>query len=441
MMKRYLILTVAMAVVASGCRRDDSGTNPAATDYEVIVESSFKDNGAVKVSRAQEFEDFADGAKVGLFMVDFSDASTHGILKTYARSDAKPDGNAAHNVLYVASNGILSTMPAVHYTKDLAFNVDLFAYYPHTDNYGAPTSMATLPFAVLQNQSTAVNVANSDLCWSRSVAAGIAPSPNPVALQFYHKMAKIKVVILVPAAVSGLAVADVVNFAFQDIKTDLTLNMTTGVTTTLATPSKIITPLNLENKIADGANTRYTYEMIAPAQTYSVGSNLLSFELVLSDGSNKTITYQVPEKLFDTYDLTSQAGMIHNIKLTLLGNEVILLSGSDIEPWIVAPTHTGDLTNKITTRFTTATTYTTANRVKVTTDEVPVKTYDVKNSDVAGSVAVAAGNCTFYFTDKSGSPYDYGFKITKIEFFNGETSLGSKAITAGRVYSTTTMTL
>lgn len=430
-----------MAIVAIGCQKKNTDLGVSNVDYQVVVESSFKEKDVAQASRAQVFEDFADGAKVGLFMVDFGDASTHGTIKTYERSASKPDGNAAHNVLYLASGGVLTTMPAVHYTKDLAFNVDLFTYYPHTAAYSAPTSMSALPFSVSQDQSTEAKVASSDLCWSRSEAAGVKPSPNPVALLFHHKMAKIEIELLVPAAVSGVAITNVDNFVLQDIKTNVTLNMSTGVTTTLETPSKIITPLTIESKVADGANTRYKYEMIAPVQTYAIGSNLLSFDLNLANSTKKSITYRVPEKLFDTNNETSQAGMIHKIKLTLVGNEIILLSGSDIEPWITGPTSVGDLTNKITTRFSTATTYSTANRVKVTTDEVPAKTYDIKNSDVTGSVVVAGGTCTFYFTDKSSSPYDYGFKITKIDFFNGETSLGSKAITAARVYSTTTMTL
>ncbi|MEG2527170.1 MAG: fimbrillin family protein [Mucinivorans sp.] len=439
-MKRFLILLIAsttLAAVATACQK----TKPLDRDpYAIQIDGRFvapPTQASAPSSKVDKYVNFIKDDKVGLYMVDFTAASTHGTLGV--------SGNTANNVCFTAdAAGTLMTTPPVYYTKDFAWNVDIFAYSPYITTV---TSVTACPFNIATDQATTAKMAASDLCWTSTGADGVAVSSKPVALIFKHKFSKIELILHIPTSLSGKAVSDVTELKFNNVATNTTFNMSTGVVTTATATKAAITPLITTGKTTVGEVITYEYALILPVQTFTIADNLITFKLNFTDPQNvsREMVYKVPAALFGANSTQTKEGTIHKMELTMISNSEILLTSSTITDWAGGTTETQDFTNRITTVFSITpsaiTNLAQCNRVKVTTDE-SATVYDIKNSDVAGSVSVSGGKCSFYFTEKSSSPYDYGFKITKIEFFNGDTSLGSKTlVNAARVYSPTTMDL
>lgn len=447
MKKTHIFIAIAMLAAASSCRRDNNGPGIGANcALEVSpLFDEMKSPEKPNQSRASADADaFKAGDKVGLFMVNFTAETTHGTL-----NGADGSKNQAHNREFIANaSGLLVAQPPVFYTKDFEWNVDIFAYYPYAESWDTQADIAKYPFAVLTDQSDATKIAASDLCYAKTDAAGHIPSAAAVPLRFNHKLSKIQVTICLPAALHGNRTIEAIeNMKFNDVSSSVTLNMTSGATATVTAPKVEITPLQTRKMMPVNGLMENTYEVIVPVQNFGTASNLFSFALKFATGGgeNQKFAYKLPANVFDGKSTTTTAGMLHKIKLTLDLSGEIVLTGSDIIEWKTGTTHTSDLTNQITTQFSIKVTGITSpesiNRVKITTDE-NATVYDIKASEVTGAVTTTTdGLCSFRFTEKSGSPYDYGFTITKIEFMAGEVSKGVLNFNSARVYSPTTMDL
>lgn len=449
MKKIHIFIIMAMLVAAGSCRRDNKGPVIGA-NCALEVSPSFdemKTPEKNKRSRASADADaFKAGDKVGLFMVNFATETAHGTLNGTDGSK-----NQAHNREFIASaSGLLSAQPPVFYTKDFPWNVDIFAYYPYAKSWDTQADIAKYPFAVLADQSDATKISASDLCYAKTDGIGHTPSAAAVPLRFNHKLSKIQVTICLPTTLHGNRTIEAIeNMKFNDVSSSVTLNMTSGVTATVATPKVTITPLQTRKMVPVNGLIENTYEVIVPVQDFGTANNLFSFELKFAagggGGENQKFAYKLPADVFDGNSTATTVGMLHQIKLTLSLSGEIELTGSDIIDWKTGPTHTSDLTNQITTQFSIKVTGVsspeTIDRVKVTTNE-SATVYDIRNNDEAGAItANASGLCSFRFTKKSGSPYDYGFTITRIEFMAGEASKGVLNFNSARVYSPTTMDL
>lgn len=447
MKKIHIFIMIAMLAAAGSCRRDDSGSG-IGDNYALEVSPSFNEmKTPEKTAQSRTSADadaFHAGDKVGLFMVNFTAEAMHGTLNGTDGSK-----NQAHNREFIANaSGLLSAQPPVFYTKDFPWKVDIFAYYPYAKSWDTQADVTKYPFAVLTDQSDATKIAASDLCYAKTDATGHIPSAAAVPLRFLHKLSKIQVTICLPPALHGAKTIEAIeNMRFNDVSSSVTLNMTNGTTTTVATPKVALTPLQTRNMVPTNGLMENTYEVIVPVQTFGTASNLFSFELKFAagGGENQKFAYKLPSDVFDGNSTTTTAGMLHQIKLTLSLSGEIELTGSDIIDWKTGPTHTYDLTNQITTQFSIKVTGVPSpesiDRVKVTTNE-SATVYDIRNNDETGAVTASAdGSCSFRFTEKSGSPYDYGFSITKIEFMAGEVSKGVLNFNSARVYSPTTMDL
>ena len=91
---------------------------------------------------------FEEGDAVGIYIVDYADASTPGILSS--------SGNRASNIKHLYRSSDNSWQPSTGqpiYWKDETTKIDVYGYYPH--NTTPPASMTAYNFAVQTDQSTA----------------------------------------------------------------------------------------------------------------------------------------------------------------------------------------------------------------------------------------------------------------------------------------------
>lgn len=127
---------------------------------------------------------FDNGDAVGIYVVNYSDPVTPGILQ--------PNGNHATNNKHIYNAGDNSWKPDAGqqiYWKDETTKVDIYGFYPYQTVSGLIYSISTQA-----DQSTPANYAASDFMWAKKV--GVAPQTAPIPLDFGHKMSKLVITLV-----------------------------------------------------------------------------------------------------------------------------------------------------------------------------------------------------------------------------------------------------
>ena len=177
---------------------------------------------------------FEEGDAVGIYIVDYADASTPGTLS--------PSGNRASNLkhLYQSSdNSWQNSTGQPIYWKDETTKIDVYGYYPH--NTTIPASMTAYNFTVQTDQSTAGSeealggYEASDFLWAKT--EGVAPQESPILLTFGHKMSKVVITLIGGTGFeSGLPQSDIA-VKITGTKTSALIDLTTGVASVNASSS------------------------------------------------------------------------------------------------------------------------------------------------------------------------------------------------------------
>lgn len=426
-MRKSLLILLAFVASLSCQRRDNA---PLVGDRELVVQSTF-DSGAMSAPQTRATSTaFESGDQVGLFMVDFVNG---------APAALKTTGNQVDNVCFTSNSaGLLTTNPAVRFTKDFAGKTDIYAYYPY-DKDMLTKNVNAYNFKVQEFQT--VGTTTSDFCMVTTTPSGIQPSPAPVRLLFEHKLAKIEVTLNVPKNYKeNLKIKDVRSLNFVGIENGVTVNLGTGVVTKI--PNSEIQELKpyvaQQGSVSESGGTPYVYHMIAPAQTYPLGSLFIRAILEFEVGPAMVFDYNVGAGLFG--NLTTVAGKVHRLDFSIDPGQKLSFKGITITDWVEGPNvDNGELKEAISTEFSVsqqsfAPNFASANRVKVTVDNGT--TYDITTG-----VSVAARVCKFKFTHASGAPREYGFKIVNLEFLSGKTSIYSCKMISPRVYDSKSMNL
>ena len=129
---------------------------------------------------------FADGDRIGIFMVDFE----NGIP-----SALKSEGNHADNQSFSYDEKSISWNSSVSlFFKDNATPADFYGYYPYISDI---VDVEAVPFSVKLNQSTNASSASlsgyesSDLLWAKTL--DVSPKSNIINLSFNHILAGVEV--------------------------------------------------------------------------------------------------------------------------------------------------------------------------------------------------------------------------------------------------------
>ncbi len=182
-----LIYTLSgLTLILGGCSYDDpfGGSVPAGDDnLRISLQGSIEQ---INLSRANDMG-FADGDRIGVYVVDFNEDGTPGTLDS-------EDGNAVnvrftYNQTYNEWQGDRQL-----YFKDDKTSADFYGYYPFSEHPGDVTKM---PFTVADNQATEATSRDlsgyeaSDFLWA--MTSGVSPSTPLVNLNFTHRMAGVEV--------------------------------------------------------------------------------------------------------------------------------------------------------------------------------------------------------------------------------------------------------
>ena len=130
-------------------------------------------DGELAVSLNVEGRAFADGDRVGLYVINYNGDAIEGIA-------AK--GNQVDNAPFVYKGGSWTTSPAVYY-RDNATKVDMIGYYPHME----VDDISNIDFAVATDQTT--GYASSELMWARM--RKVMPTDKAVGMILAPRTARI----------------------------------------------------------------------------------------------------------------------------------------------------------------------------------------------------------------------------------------------------------
>ena len=162
-MKRFVTLAaMAAMMLIVGCTHSK-------TDAPIIPVP----DGELAVRLNVEGRAFADGDRVGLYVINYNGDAIEGIA-------AK--GNQVDNALFVYEGGTWSTSPAVYY-RDNATKVDMIGYYPHME----VDDISNIDFAVATDQTT--GYASSELMWARM--RKVMPTDKAVSMILAPRTARI----------------------------------------------------------------------------------------------------------------------------------------------------------------------------------------------------------------------------------------------------------
>lgn len=173
------LATLLMAtLLATSCTTDSLPGSQGQGSAEAI--SLWAEIDQLPVTRAGD-DGFADGDRMGIYVVDYQGDQPGTLLLTGNRAD-----NVRHT--YDAATGKWTATTTIFW-KDKHTHADIYGYYP----FGLPQSIGEYAFSVQANQNSAPEGGQlggyeaSDFLWGK--AADMAPTSDRVRLAMRHRMA------------------------------------------------------------------------------------------------------------------------------------------------------------------------------------------------------------------------------------------------------------
>ncbi len=291
------ILAAAALLSACSLHEIEPDTRPAEDKVAISLGSHINQEYATRAGQ----DGFADGDKIGTFIVDYVDEAP-GLLKL--------DGNRADNLYYTYNEPSNRWIPAYDvYFKDSKTPVDIYGYYPAAK----PESIDAYAFEVQKDQSTEAigsklsGYEQSDFLWAK--AEGKTSKDKIIWLNFAHKMAGVRVTL---TEGSGFAEGEWATLKkdvlIQSTRRTSTINLATGeVSVTGETPATGIIP----------ANEGEDFRAIVVPQRISGGIKLITAtvggtaydlikdeEMVYAAGKQHNFTLTVNKRAAGSYEFT-----------------------------------------------------------------------------------------------------------------------------------------
>ena len=305
---RYTLLMLATLCLAS-CAVKELEPDIISNDVQVPIALSSHIDQEYATRAGQD--GFADGDKIGTFIVDWVDGKPGELLLT---------GNRADNLYYTFNEPAYRWVPSYDvYFKDKTTPIDIYGYYPA----GKPESIDAYPFEVRKDQRAEKSGTSlsgyeaSDFLWAK--AEGKTADDKLIWLNFSHKMAGVRVSLLQGEGFEEGEWATLgKDVLIQSTRRSATIDLSTGKVraTEAEAPSTGIIP------VREGEDFR----AIVVPQTVS--------------GGKKLITATVGGFSYDLIkdsDMLYQEGKQHNFTLTVNkraeGNYVFTLSDESITVW------------------------------------------------------------------------------------------------------------
>lgn len=170
-MRLTIPFTGLLAVILFSCSKNNSEPIPPPGSTKNPI------NFSMGIATRATDSNFESGDKVGIYAVNYTDATTPGTLAA--------SGNHMNNV-GVTYNGTSWTPDVKSHWMDETTKVDFYCYYPYVST---PSGITAYPFSVNTDQSVEANYKASDFLWGKT--AGVSPSSNPVQITTKHAMSNV----------------------------------------------------------------------------------------------------------------------------------------------------------------------------------------------------------------------------------------------------------
>lgn len=290
----HIILWLGAALLAS-CSAD---WEPEAQPSELqAIQLTAQGLSAMEQTRAASTADlqntaFAGGEDVAVYVVDQASSSTYATTPYRFRASAAVGGH--NNLTYYSDATTASTL---YYPVTASASINIYGFYPYS-RFASVNDRTTTNLSVNVNvdQSTAADYRYSDVMMATPIT-NQARTSSAVGLTFRHLMAKL-VIRLKQGVHSGTTsiVTDSYlansTLTIGSVKTNATLNMTTGAITT-GSNSATVTVAYSTNLAFYYNNTGATigtteYAIVLPPQA------LTGKTITIATGASETITGTLP---------------------------------------------------------------------------------------------------------------------------------------------------
>lgn len=221
-MKRVFVLCFSLSLLFVGCTVGEMGApNQGDTDSPAVIKLS----GSILQDYKTRAGDsgFADGDRLGIYVVDYEDDQPGEMLAS---------GNRADNLRFTYAEADKSWVPDHEiYYKDNHTKIDVYGYYPY---YSEPINdISAFDFEVQEDQSKEGNgtvlggYEQSDFLWG--VSTGNSPSDRTIQLQLSHRFASARITLQEGRGFgSGEWASLEKNVILQNTKRKATVNLKTG---------------------------------------------------------------------------------------------------------------------------------------------------------------------------------------------------------------------
>lgn len=168
-----------------------------------------------QITRAND-EAFMVGDKVGIYVVNYTGATTPGTLAA--------SGNHANNVQFELGNSSWSPASPI-YWLDKTTKADFYAYYPYSST---SVNTSAHSFSVMADQSTEANYWASDFLWGKTTSAPTAT----VGITTNHVFSNVLIYLQAGDGFTAETLAATTpSVKINNVKTSATINLATGVAT------------------------------------------------------------------------------------------------------------------------------------------------------------------------------------------------------------------
>ena len=291
---RNILLWLGATLLAS-CSTD---WEPDAQPSELqAIQLTAETLSAMEQTRAASTSDlqntaFAGGEDVAVYLVDQASSSTYAATPYRFRTSAAVGGQ---NALTYYSDA--TTASVLYYPVTASARVNIYGFYPYSRFSGSNRNAASLNVNVNTDQSTAANYHNSDIMMATPIT-GQGRTSNAVGLTFRHLMAKLVIRLKqgvhsgTTSVVTGSYLAGS-TLTIGSVKTNATLNMTTGDVTTGSDATTVTVASSTDLAFYyDNSGTAIgttEYAIILPAQA------LTGKTITITTDASETIAGTLPE--------------------------------------------------------------------------------------------------------------------------------------------------
>ena len=295
-----LLLGIAVALMVGCTEQDEAGQDREQQQDKICLGAEIEQ---VYQTRAND-QGFADGDRMGVYIVDYS-GDTPGTLLSR--------GNRADNVRYTLDEANHHWNSAYDvYWKDRHTHIDVYGYYPFTDTN--PDDVKNWPFEVQKDQSTDATASElggyeqSDLLWGK--VTDVAPTDRVINLPLTHRMSSIRLELTEGSYFDeGEYAALAKTVVVKGLRRSAVVNLATGnVTPTGTAQNDGIVPYQYNGHYR-AVVVPQTIEANAPLFEFSIGGEPYSFRrneaFEFVPGKMHTFTIRIDKRIpTGDYELT-----------------------------------------------------------------------------------------------------------------------------------------